>query len=59
MYSDFDMFLNYVICISHDNGHQGKNNDYYIKKRHDLAYNSYNKSVLENFHIVNLLKILN
>ncbi len=59
LFDEFHLFLIYFICIVHDNGHEGRNNDYYIKSKHDLAYNSYNESVLENYHIVNTLKLLN
>ena len=51
-------FITFLACMVHDNSHPGKNNDYYIKKKHDLAYNTFNKSVLENFHIIKTLKLL-
>ena len=52
------MFINYIICLSHDNNHNSLNNDYYVKSKNDLAYQFYNESVLENLHLMNLLKML-
>lgn len=51
-------FKTFISCLVHDNSHPGKNNDFFSKKKHNLAYNSFNKSVLENYHVINTLKLL-
>ncbi|KAF4672510.1 hypothetical protein FOL47_000425 [Perkinsus chesapeaki] len=45
-------------ALTHDVGHQGFNNDYYIKSRHALAIRYNDIAVLENMHAAKTFELL-
>lgn len=57
-YTQETIFWVYIACICHDMAHFGKNNTYYIKKKHNLVFKSFEKSVLEHYHCEKTLKIM-
>ena len=57
-YSPEKRFWTLVACICHDITHYSKNNAYYLKKKHNLAFKSLEKSVLEHYHCEKTLKIM-
>ena len=57
-FSEVNVFWVYIACICHDMTHYGKNNVYYIKRKHNLAFKSFEKSVLEHYHCEKTLKIM-
>ena len=57
-YTAENKFWVLIACICHDITHYGKNNLYYIKKKHNLAFKSLEKSVLEHYHCEKTLKIM-
>lgn len=56
--SSEEQFIFLLICLCHDNSHPGTNNGYQIKRKTSLSYYFYQKSVLENYHIVQMLRKL-
>ena len=52
------VFVSLIAALSHDLGHQGKNNAYNCTKKTKIALKSLNKSVLERFHIKKTLYLL-
>lgn len=57
-YSQETIFWVFVACICHDMAHFGKNNMYYVKKKHNLIFKSFEKSILEHYHCEKTLKIM-
>lgn len=55
---DLDILSIVVAAISHDVGHPGLNNNFQINNRTDVALVYHDKSVLENYHIFMIFKIL-
>ncbi|EER10832.1 3',5'-cyclic-nucleotide phosphodiesterase, putative [Perkinsus marinus ATCC 50983] len=47
-----------VGALTHDLGHQGFNNDYYVKRRHPLAIRYNDIAVLENMHSAKTFELL-
>ncbi|KAF4702892.1 hypothetical protein FOZ63_017198, partial [Perkinsus olseni] len=56
--SPIDEIALLVGALTHDVGHQGFNNDYYIKGRHTLAIRYNDMAVLENMHAAKTFEIL-
>ena len=52
------VFVSLIAALSHDVGHQGKNNAYNCAKKTKIAIKSLNKAVLERFHIKKTLYLL-
>jgi calcium/calmodulin-dependent 3',5'-cyclic nucleotide phosphodiesterase len=47
-----------IAALGHDVGHTGKNNNFHINSQSEYAITYHDKSVLENFHIYVIFKIL-
>lgn len=48
----------YLAALGHDVGHPGYNNNFLINFRHDYAITYSDRSVLENFHAAELIRLL-
>lgn len=48
----------YLAALGHDVGHPGYNNNFLINFRHDYAITYSDRSVLENFHSAELIRLL-
>lgn len=57
-FSDLDILACLISAIAHDVGHPGFNNNFQINSKNELAMTYHDKSVLENYHIYLLFKIL-
>lgn len=55
---DIDILSIIVSAIGHDVGHPGMNNNFQINFRTEVAMTYHDKSVLENYHIYLLFKII-
>eukprot|EP01084_Bolivina_argentea_P186852 321973_1 len=50
-FEDYECLAAFMSAVAHDCGHVGKNNDFLIKSKHNLAITYNNISCLENYHI--------
>eukprot|EP01083_Nonionella_stella_P187184 687172_1 len=50
-FEDYECLAAFMSAVAHDIGHIGKNNDFLVKSKHDLAIKFKNISCLENYHI--------
>lgn len=57
-FEDLDIFSIVIAAISHDVGHPGMNNAFQINSNSEYTLTYHDKSVLENYHIYLLFKIL-
>lgn len=57
-FEDVDIFSIIIAAISHDVGHPGMNNAFQINTNSEFALTYHDRSVLENYHIYLLFKIL-
>lgn len=58
MYTDEERFYALVAGLAHDMNHPGTNNAYEVKTKSTRALEFKNESVLENFHLKSLWKLL-
>jgi len=58
LFDQTHIFVSLVASLAHDIGHPGKNNAYNCSKKTKLALKSFNKAVLEKFHIKKTLYLL-
>lgn len=54
-----DEYALLIAALSHDVGHPGFSNDYFVKKQHDLAIRYNDIAVLENMHASLMFEIIN
>lgn len=58
LFHDLDILSMIVAALGHDVGHNGKNNSFHINSKSQYALFYHDKSVLENYHIYLIFKIL-
>eukprot|EP00484_Ammonia_sp_Unknown_P022062 CAMPEP_0197037336 /NCGR_PEP_ID=MMETSP1384-20130603/14573_1 /TAXON_ID=29189 /ORGANISM="Ammonia sp." /LENGTH=423 /DNA_ID=CAMNT_0042467623 /DNA_START=79 /DNA_END=1350 /DNA_ORIENTATION=- len=50
-FQDYELLAAFMSAVAHDIGHIGKNNDFLVKSKHELALKFDNVSCLEYYHI--------
>lgn len=55
---DLDVLSMVIAALGHDVGHTGKNNNFHINSQSEYAITYHDKSVLENYHIYVVFKLL-
>ena len=50
-FQDYELLAAFMSAVAHDIGHIGKNNDFLVKSKHNLAKKFNNVSCLEMYHI--------
>jgi len=58
MINDTDLFSALIAAVAHDVAHPGTNNAFEISRRSDLATIYNDRSVLENFHVSTIFRLL-
>lgn len=58
LFQDIDILSMAIASLGHDVGHTGKNNNFHINSKSVYSFIYHDKSVLENYHIYVIFKLL-